>query len=224
FLVAPGSDPQAIAMRFQGADSIDVDDQGDLLLRVDGADIRQHKPVIYQVVDGRKQIVSGDYIMRDGQSVGFRLADYDRNRPLIIDPILSFSTLIGGSGGGIFDSIGKDQGNAIAIDSAGNAYITGSTTAADFPVVNNSNSKNHGGKDLFVAKLNAASNALSYSAYFGGSSDDAGFGIAVDAMGNAYVAGMTYSYDFPVLNAPQQVLKGDIDGFALKLNAAGNGL
>src|SRR5207244_2467228 len=121
---------------------------------------------------------------------------YDRTRPLVIDPVLTYSTYLGGSD--------DDVGNGIAVDGVGSAYITGHTASTNFPTLNPLQASNGGGSaDVFVAKLNASGSALVYSTYLGGSGLDDGFGIAVDGAGSAYVTGHTASTNFPTLNPLQ---------------------
>jgi hypothetical protein len=127
---------------------------------------------------------------------------------------LIYSTYLGGRGG--------DDGYGIAVDANGNAYVAGYTGSANFPTMNPFQASLGGTEDAFVTKLNAAGNALVYSTYLGGSDQDAGLGIAVDAAGNAYVTGFTNSTDFPTKNPFQPSLGGNYDAFVTKLNTAGN--
>ena len=124
-------------------------------------------------------------------------ASYDHSLPLVIDPVLSYSTLLGGSG--------SDAANALAVDSTGAAYVAGFTASYDLPTLNPVQSANGGGNDAFVAKLNSTGNALVYCTYLGGTGDDRAFGIAVDSTGAAYVTGWTQSANFPVRNACRPV-------------------
>jgi hypothetical protein len=150
--------------------------------------------------------------------VAFEIAPYDIGRPLVLDPVLVYSTYLGGSG--------DDYGSAIAVDALGNAYLTGETSSIDFPTANALQRENAGPPDAFVAKLDAAGSALVYSTYIGGSDFDTGTDIAVDAWGRAYVVGYTYSVDFPTANALQAQLASPPgatpDAFVAKLNAAGS--
>jgi hypothetical protein len=212
FVVAPGADPGAIRLGYAGADRPATDGQGDLVLHTAGGDLVQHRPLLYQEVNGVRHEVSGGYVVR-GQEVGFRVGGYDAGRPLIIDPVLSYSTYLGGSG--------EDYGYGIAVDAAGNAYVTGKTTSVNFPTANPSQPANGGGTDAFVAKLNASGSALVYSTYLGGSGGDAGLGIAVDAAGNAYVTGSTTSTNFPTAN-PLQPALGSYSPAFKSTNGGGN--
>ena len=219
FVVAPGADPQAIKLSFDGADKINLDAQGNLDLHLGGNEVRQHKPVIYQVIDGERNYVSGEYVITGDQQVAFQLGEYDKNLSLVIDPVLSYSTYFGGSGA-------TESPSSIAVDSAGQVYVIGSTGAADFPTSNPAQGTLKGSTDAFVTKLNAAGNAMVYSTFLGGrlgtQSGEIGFGIAVDGAGNAYVTGATLSTDFPTVKPFQSTLSGPADAFVTKLSPNGS--
>ena len=231
FVVEPGRDAAAIGLKFEGADKVEVDGAGDLLLSVGESIIRQPKPFVYQEVAGVRREVEGGYVLDDAGRVRFALGEYDASLPLVIDPVLVYSTYLGGSG--------TDEGRDIAVDSAGNAYICGDTTSTNFPTANALDPTFGGGqfsgaRDAFVTKLNAAGTALVYSTYLGGSGnavntningDDRCFGIRVDSAGSAYLAGETHSDDFPTANAIQATYGGGLsDAFVTKLNASGSAL
>ncbi|HEX8565073.1 MAG TPA: SBBP repeat-containing protein [Pyrinomonadaceae bacterium] len=222
FVVAPGINPDIIKMSFEGAQDLSIDADGDLILRTPGGDIRQHKPIIYQETNGGKQEIAGRYEIKGEREIGFELAPYDTTKPLVIDPVINYSTFLGG--------YGIDSGHGIAVDSSGNAYVTGFTEASNFPTVNSLPYGDREGEgwsqDAFVTKLNAAGSALVYSTYLGGQSrsSDKGLGIAVDASGNAYVTGYTNSVDFPTMNPFQSALHGYGDAFVTKLNSTGSAL
>jgi beta-propeller repeat-containing protein len=220
FLVAPGADPNVIRLGFDGANQIEIDAQGDLVLKTAGGEVRQRKPVAYQEVDGGRLEVASRYALKGPREISFELGEYDRARPLVIDPVMAYSTYLGGS----FDEfIGS-----IAVDAAGNAYVTGLTFSLDFPTSNPLQPNPGGEGDVFVAKLSPEGSALVYSTYLGGSGYDEGIGIAVDEDGNAYLAGRTQSLDFPTKNALQPDLAGgnasEDDLFVTKLNADGSAL
>lgn len=162
FLVAPGADPGRISMSFGGARDVRIDPDGDLILRVAGGDLRQHTPVVYQDAQGARHQIAARYLMKGEREVGFDLGAYDRSRPLVIDPVLVYSTYLGGSS--------RDEGNDIAIDADGNAYVAGETSSADFPIESAAYPSLTGGIDGFVTKLNATGSALIYSTYLGGGS------------------------------------------------------
>ena len=222
FVVRPGADPRTIALGFQGADKLEVDPQGDLVLHTGAGEIRQRKPVIYQEIGGVRREIAGGYVLKGESRVGFHVAVYDTSRPLVIDPALVYSTYLGGSA--------DDAGVGIAVDAAGNAYVTGSTASANFPTTAGAFQTTLGGGgvgfDAFVTKLNSTGSALLYSTYLGGSNnDDSGVGIAVDGAGNAYVTGSAFSTDFPTTpGAFQSSFGGVRDAFVTKLNPTGSTL
>jgi len=187
--LAPHANPNVIRLALSGADQTSIAPNGDLLIRVKSKKIALHQPIAYQQnASGEKLPVSVKYRKLDAGVVGIELASYDRSRPLVVDPILTFSTYFGGSV--------IDLGTAVAADASGNAYVTGFTCSGDFPATLGAAQPNAaGGCDAFVAKFSAAG-ALVYSTYLGGSGFDEAHGIAVDASGAAYVTGQTSSVDF----------------------------
>jgi uncharacterized protein (TIGR03437 family) len=213
-VVAPGADPAQVRLDYQGVKSIEVADNGDLvLITATGAQLRQQRPRVYQEIGGRKVEVVGVYEILDRRRVAIQVAFYDAGRPLIIDPALVYSTYLGGDG--------EDYGHAIAVDSAGAAYVTGSTTSRDFPTRSPYQTA-RGNSDVFVTKVTPAGNTLAYSTYLGGDNEDVGWGIAVDSAGSAYVTGQTRSTNFPTLSPFQPNLKGADDAFVTKLSPAGD--
>ncbi len=224
FVVAPGGNPQSIRLQYTGIEAARVDDLGNLRLQVAGAELVEHRPTVYQTRNGSRRPVDGQFrIVRKqdtGVEVAFALADYDRTLPLVIDPILSYSTFLGGP---IADTAG-----GIAVDRNGSAYVTGSTVSMSFPTTAGAvQIANAGQSDAFVTKLSADGTRLTYSTYLGGSLDDFSSAIAVDANGAAYVAGNTISPDFPVTpGAIQSTLDGSgtSDAFVAKLSPDGSSL
>ena len=223
FVVSPGADPDVIALTFDGADQLNVDAQGELVLQTSGGEIRQRKPVIYQELDGVRYEVAGAYKLRDGNTVGFQLGEYDASRPLVIDPVLVYSTFIGGAN--------VDTGADITVDASGNAYVTGTTqllvVPSTFPTTAGAFDTTHNGgsRDAFVTKLNPTGSALVYSTFLGGSDLDSASGIAIDSSGNAYVTGSTASPDFPTTaGAFDTTRSGFRDAFVTKLNPSGSAL
>jgi len=147
FVVLPGADPSAIAVAVEGADGARLTPEGDLVVRAGSAEIRQSKPVLYQEIDGARRPVAGSFTLDSPDRYGFRVGSYDLSRPLIIDPVLSWSTNLGGTA--------ADSVNGIAVDAAGSAYVTGSTGSTDFPTANPLQATRNGAfSDAFVAKLN----------------------------------------------------------------------
>jgi len=220
FVVDPGANPDAIVLSFQGAERLNVDAQGDLVLYTAPGMIRMQKPFIYQNIDGLRREISGSYVLKSPHKVGFEVASYDRTRPLIIDPVLFYSTFLGGSG--------DDEGAGISADAAGNAYVVGNAGASNFPTTSGSFETTFGGGlyDAFITKLNPTGSGLVYSTYLSGGGRDQALAIAMDATGNAYLAGFTNSSNFPItLGAFQTTYGGgSFDGFVTKLNPTGSGL
>jgi hypothetical protein len=218
YVVAPGADPAVIKLAVDGAESMTLDGQGDLLLHTSGGNVLEHAPVVYQDSGGVRQPVSGQFVLEGDGQVSFALGAYDHREPLVIDPVLSYSTYLGGSG--------YDIGYAIAVDNAGNAYVTGTTGSANFPTTTGALQATYGGNDdVFVTKLNRTGTAVVYSTYLGGASYDYGYAIAVDNAGNAYVTGTTGSANFPTTTgALQATYGGNEDVFVTKLNRTGTAL
>jgi hypothetical protein len=196
FVVAPGADPKAIALTLKGARKVGVDSKGDLILSLADGQVIFQKPVLYQNVRGQRRQIEGGYSLAGKQRVTFAVSEYDRSEPLIIDPVLNYSTYLGGSA-----PIG-DAGSGIVVDSLGDAFVTGTTFSTTFPTHNGFGAGNATRGVAFVTELNAAGTALLYSTYLGGTTGsttvgDSGHGIALDTSGNIYVAGQTFSTDFP---------------------------
>src|SRR5262245_14752336 len=220
FIVAPGADANAITLAVEGATRIAIDENGDLTLRTQGGEIRHHRPIVYQDVDGQRHKAYGGYVLRDDNLVGFEVGNYDPLLPLVIDPVLSYSTYLGGGS--------ADEIRGVAVDSSGSVYVTGNTISANFYGVNAVQSAFNGPsfvEDAFVAKLNPEGTALVYSTYLGGHGSDLGLSIAVDSTGAAYVTGQTTSNDFPVTpGAFQTSASNGNNVFIARLNSTGNAL
>jgi len=235
FEVAPQADPGRIRFALEGAQGLRVDSQGDLLVKVEGGELCFRRPVAYQKADGAERLVPVRYMLKGKNQVEFRLASYDRRQPLVIDPILSYSTYLGGSN--------IDAGNGIAVAPDGTAFIAGGTFSTDFPTAHPLQPNDGGSldfpQDAFVTKINADGSTFAYSTYLGGKKEDVANGIAVDAAGEAFVVGTTFSSDFPVTPGSFNTLSGgdgqsgatwNIQGFVVssafvtKLNTAGSGL
>jgi hypothetical protein len=204
----------------EGAQRLELAGDGDLVVDTAAGRVIQHRPVAYQDAGGKRVPVEAQYNLIGENHVGLHLGPYDRDRPLVVDPVLSYSTYLGGSG--------WDQGRAIAVDASGAAYLTGTTFSLNFPVTPGAfdTSYNFSFEDVFVAKLNAAGSALVYATYIGGlGQSDAGTGIAVDGSGAAHVSGSTGSSDFPTTpGALDTSHNGAFDAFVAKLDAAGSAL
>jgi hypothetical protein len=221
FTVAAGADPSQIAFHVAGAESVSLDAQGNLVLHTSGGDVIEHAPLIYQQTAAGRQAIDGHYTLSGDGRVGFAIGNYDHSQTLVIDPILSYSTYLGGSN--------VDFANAIAVDAAGEAYVAGGTSSTNFPTTAGAFQTSYAsyplGSNAFVAKLNAAGNGLVYSTYLGGNGGDFASAIAVDPAGQAYVTGDTTSTNFPITpGALQTSNAGGFDGFVAKLTAAGSEL
>jgi hypothetical protein len=224
-VVAPGADPSVIRFAVDGARKMRIDAAGNLVISTLGGDLVEHRPVIYQESGGTRTAVSGRYRVKSGKYFLFAIGDYDKSRPLYIDPALSYATYLGGTG--------DDIATALAVDTAGNAFVTGTSTSIDFPTAAGSYDQacgtdgncNSGNTDIFLAKLNPAGTALVYSTYIGGNSRDSVSQVLVDGSGNAYLVGQSSSTDFPITpGAFNSTSNGQNSNFLLKLNASGTAL
>ncbi|TFH02139.1 MAG: T9SS type A sorting domain-containing protein [Calditrichales bacterium] len=222
FLVSPGADFSQIKIQYEGAESININDNGELVVTTIWGDVIEQRPLIYQVENDSRIALDGKYLIQEDQSFSFELSGYDPSLPLVIDPILSYSTYFGGTG--------QDNCFAITVNDSGSAYITGYVRSTDFPTTAGAYQDSLVGAganfDAFVTKLNPEGSALVFSTYIGGDKTDAGYGINVDSIGDVYVSGETWATDFPTtVGAYQTALNGiDYDAFVIKLNSSGNSL
>ena len=222
YTVAPHADPARIQLRYSGHQSLRIDAVGNLVYDTSVGPVQESAPVVYQEIDGERIMVSASYALRDANTVAFEVASYDREHALVIDPTLTYSGFIGG--------IGDDEGFDVDIDSAGNAYVVGysSSTETTFPVlVGPDLTHNAGSTDAFIAKVSADGTALVYAGYIGGNGQDIARGVAVDAAGNAYIAGYCTSaqWSFPVLVGPGLSHSGgSFDAWVAKVNPEGTAL
>ncbi len=217
FMIEAGADLSQIAIRYDGAENVCVDDAGQLVVETEWGRVTEQVPRVYQYVDGERKEVGAEYLLREGNVFGFRLdEEYLPQYAVVIDPVLSYSTYLGGSG--------DDYGGWITVDNNGNAYIAGTTMSADFPTYNAYQPSYGGGYfDAYVTKLNSSGNGLVYSTYLGGSMEDFGWGIAVDNDGCAYVTGETFSADFPIQGGYQSLFGGgECDAYVTKLSNSGD--
>ena len=209
FEIAPGADPAAIALGFEGGDALRVDADGALVIGTGGAELRHSRPVAYQNDGGARRDVAARWTIGADGRARFALGAYDRARPLVIDPVLSYSTYLGGTG--------PDSGRRIVADALGYTWVTGRTLSTDFPAVRALQANFGGGAyDAFVAKFDPQGTLL-WSTYFGGSGEDRGDDLDVDAQGYLYVAGRTDSPNLPVARAFQPLIGGGTDCFLAKL-------
>ncbi|HEY2933990.1 MAG TPA: SBBP repeat-containing protein [Acidobacteriota bacterium] len=214
FIVRPGANPNRIRWKIAGAERVALDASGDLRIAIVGQEIVQRAPDIYQRISERAVEVRGGFYLRDDQ-VGFHVESYDYAQPLIIDPVIVYSTYLGGNG--------REDSSGIAVDGSKNVYVTGTTNSLSLqPASPNSVLVS---TDVFVAKLNPSGSSLVYVAYIGGDQADVAAGIAVDDLGSAYVAGRANSSNFPVTpGAFQTRFGGTADAFVARLNPSGSAL
>ncbi|VVB67772.1 Beta-propeller repeat protein [uncultured archaeon] len=215
-LLKPGADPAKIVLVYSGQDNLSLEKDGSILIRTATGNLTDSEPFCYQEINGSRVTIEGSYRKIDEKRIGFEIKSYNKSFALVIDPVLKYSTYLGGSS--------YDIGYCIAVDGSGNAYIMGRTGSEDFPIKNAYHPTLPGSFNAFITKLTLAGDALVYSTYLGGGAEDSGHGIAVDGNGNAYLTGSTTSANFPTKNAYQSVNVGSTDAFVTKLNSAGNAL
>ena len=188
FVVAPGARPDVVRLALDGVEKVELDSQGNLVLKTATGRLAWSKPHVYQEVDGQRQPVAGEFVLCGERQISFRVAAYDSHRPLVIDPTFAYSTYLGGNG--------EDGGAELWLDASGNAFVFGQTRSVNFP---NSTTGLGGDLDMFLTKI-GPTGSLIFSKRIGGSGTDDGRAQA-DTNGNIYVVGTTSSTDFPVSNA-----------------------
>jgi uncharacterized repeat protein (TIGR01451 family) len=235
FEVSPDADPNQIALDFKGTKNLHVTANGDLVLALDGGELRFEAPNVYQTTAVGTHPVSGSFVLRADNQIGFRLGDYDRSRTLVIDPVLTFSTYLGGPGNESCTAItGAPAGfvphcPAIAVDSATRVYVAGATSStAGFPVPAagaGTDGPRGGAADVFLARFNSNGTALDYTTFVGGSGTDVPSGVGVDSGFNVYVTGTTNSGDFPTTTSAYQSGPGSANTnhvFLAKFDSSGS--
>jgi uncharacterized protein (TIGR03437 family) len=217
-LVAPGASLKAARLAISGARALTIDREGALVLSTEAGTVRMLKPVAWQEVEGKRVAVACSYRLNRRGEISFETGAYNRRYPLVIDPVLQYSTFLGGTG--------SETGTAIAVDAQGNTYITGQTGSVDFPGPSPlKGAKPANDNDAYVLKLNPSGSAIIYATWLGGSSSETANAIAVDAGGNAHVTGETFSTDFPkTTGALRESSAGGSDVYVVKLNPAGTAL
>jgi Beta-propeller repeat/Abnormal spindle-like microcephaly-assoc'd, ASPM-SPD-2-Hydin len=195
FVIAPGADPKSVKLKIEGAQKLAINSRGDLTLSVSDGDVEFKKPVIYQTVGSERREIAGNYAVSSDNRVTFAVSAYDKTLPLVIDPLLNYSTYLGGTG--------DETGFGIAVDSAGDAFVAGSTSSTDFPTIaatalqKNAPATGCG----YLTEISPTGATQLYSTYLCGTSGaDQAFAVAVDTNGKVYVAGSTSSTDFPTMN------------------------
>lgn len=221
FAVAPNADPHKIRLNFEGAEHISTDEQGNLVIKTANTELSLLKPVAFQEISGERKEIAVSYRIQTAESgdsasfdVSFSLGEYDRSKMLVIDPVLSYLTYVGGTA--------LDNAFEIAVDAEGKAYITGTTNSLDFPI-NGARNVNEG-TGIYIAKIFPDGSDFEYITLLEGEGDDVGFGIAVDANNNAYVTGLASDH-FPTTAGAFDTNHGAInnaDAFVTKLNSNGN--
>jgi hypothetical protein len=208
FNVAPGADPKQIALSVDGADKVDMDEAGNLLIHTAVGIVSQHAPRIYQDDRGARREVPGEYVLRQDGLLAFDLVSYDRGKPLVIDPEVVYSTYFGGTA--------STEIGGITVDANGSVYVVGDTYAHDFPTQDPIQGTNNHSENFsaIISKFSPDGQSLVYSTYLGGSGSGSDFGnaIVLDSTGAAYITGMTDSMDFPTVN-PLQPSFGGAGGF-----------
>lgn len=212
YVLAPGADPNLIKVRYEGALRVEVEPGGGLAVEWPGAVWREQPPVAWQAP---AEAVEAQFSVDDEGLVRLLVGAYDRGKELIIDPVLTLSTLLGGQG--------SSQATAVAVDGVGDVYVAGFTDAADFPNVDAIRSRS-AGVEAWVVKIRPSESRILWATCLGGSGDDRAFGIALDPAGGVYVTGWTTSPDFPVASPAQAHLSGGRDAFLMKLNTAGSAI
>ncbi|MEP6656127.1 MAG: SBBP repeat-containing protein [Betaproteobacteria bacterium] len=209
-IVAPGVDPRKVRLAMQGAQALRLSHEGSLIVRTASGDMSFRKPVAYQEIDGARRFVDASYQLARNDQVGFRVGQFDPAYPLVIDPVLSASTNLWGTVGGV------------ALDAAKNIYVTGTIWTTDLPVAGGYQTQLAGSYDAYVIKLNPTGTGVIYTTYLGARrATSGGVGIGVDAAGSAYLTGTTTSTSFPITSG---AYRSSGSTFVTKLNAAGNAL
>lgn len=226
FVVAPGTSPHAVTLDFSGQRTVRLDGNGDLVLETAAGALTQHRPVLYQEVGGSRRPIPGGFHLLGAGRVGFNVGRYDGTRPLVIDPVIAYSTFVGGSG-----NAGGDDASHVTVDSSGNAYIVGPTQSTDFPATTLIGPRNV--NNAYVLKLNPSGSAVVWATVFGGSNTqgDNAAGVALDPSGNVWVTGFTHSVDFPTttnafkpVRTCAQAPCRDTNAFVSEFNTTGTAL
>ena len=219
YTIEPGGDPTAIRLKYEGAKALRVNEKGQLEVQTSEGMLIEDVPLSYQIIDGQKSEVRTRYQIARDRTVIFQVEEFNKDAELIIDPLI-YSTFLGGSN--------ADNAGGIAVDGIGNVYITGSTSSTDFPTTSGAfdTSFNGGSEDVFITKLDSSGSLLFYSTYLGGNGVTEGSGgVAIDSTGNAYIAGLTWSANFPTTVGAYHTTYDEMgDGFIAKLNSSGSAL
>lgn len=215
FIVEPGADYKKITMTFKGAKNVRLDKEGNLVIKTAGEDVIQKAPFVYQEINGKRQEIASNYVIENNQ-IGFEVAAYDAQKPLVIDPILLYGSYIGGSS---YEGV-----NNLAVAQNGRLVLAGDTASLDFPTAHPLYATNQGNTDVFVMEFKANGRSLEYSTYIGGISRDRAFAVATENDGTTYVAGESLSSDFPVTASAYQSTRNGTDIFLLRLKPKGKAI
>jgi hypothetical protein len=215
FEVSRGSNPNLIQFEINGANDLRLDSDGNLDVKMSGGELKFQSPVVYQISNGLRTPVSGRYVVKDSTHIGFTIDRYDPSEPLVIDPVLIYSTYLGGSG--------TEYATGIAVDGSGGVYVGGYTDSTDFTLAT-LGSPSDGVDHVFVVKLDPTGSTLVYADYLGGENFDEGLALALDSANNVYIAGTTQSTQFPTVNPYQETIPGANSAFLSKISPDGSTL
>jgi len=217
FVVSPGADYNQIQIRYDGAESLALAENGELIIKIDNGEIIEKPPIVYQNINGSKVDIDCNYVIGENNTFSFAVdSRYSPEHELVIDPVLIYSTYLGGNDADY-------SGRHFDIDGTGAAYVTGQTFSADFPTLNPYQTNLGADDDAFITKINSSGSGLVYSTYLGGTFEDGGTAVEADANGAAYVTGYTQSLNFPTVNPYLANHQGGIfDIFVSKLSNTGN--
>jgi hypothetical protein len=218
FEVAPGADASHIALQVNGARDLHLDASGNAIVSTPLGDIALHAPVTYQGEGSSRTEIASNFDLRADGSLGFQVGDYDRGQKLVIDPVLTYSTYLGGSDTGWIAGL--------VTNSSGNVFVAGQTTSADFPVTLGAFQPSlPNGESAFVTEFTSDGLSLVFSTFLGGTTGlNDGMDVDIDSDGNVYVTGETAASDFPLTSAYQPTLKGSTSVFVTVLNPDGGSL
>lgn len=223
FVIQPGVQPGQITLAFDAQSQAHakfhlprIDHNGDLVIDIDGREVRFRKPFVYQLTSkpGIQTPVAARYVLKANNQIGFEVGQYDRSKLLVIDPVLTYSSYLGGNA--------YDSGFGVAVDPSGNIVVAGTTSSTNFPLANAFQSTENGVENIFVTKLNPSGTSLIYSTYIGGKADDNCENLVLDSSGDAYVTGFTSSASFPTKNAIQSKKTGNQNIFLSQFDPNGN--
>jgi hypothetical protein len=216
FEVTPGVNPKVISWRLEGVENIHIDSEGSLILSVGGSEVSLQQPRAYQMEGAQQREIPVRYRVR-GKKVSFALGKYNRLQKLVIDPVLTYSTYLGGSGG--------DTAYGVAVDSSGDAYVTGVTASSNFPSTAGAYQTKNAGENVFVTEFNPAGTGVVFSTFLGGTGDDTPAQIYLTSFGNLLIVGSTTSSNFPTTSAVfQPIYAGDQDAFLTEMKPDGTAL